>query len=111
MSQGLLARFGSYRAVLTADPADLMAVFGATFEAVNAIKLTQASALRLLRYDARSETMLSTWPKLLAYLSAAIGSEPREQFRVLYLDSRNCLTFRVTRAKFSGAHWPCTPPR
>ena len=51
VSQGLLARFGSYRAVLTADPAELMAVFGMTFEAANAIKLTQASAVRLLQNE------------------------------------------------------------
>ena len=32
VSQELLARFGSYRAVLTADPAELMDVFGMTFD-------------------------------------------------------------------------------
>lgn len=109
VTQGLLARFGSYRAVLTADPADLMAVFGMTFEAANAIKLTQASALRLLQHDARAETLLSTWPKLLAYLTAAMGSEPREQFRVLYLDSRNCLIADEKMNDGTVNHVPCYP--
>jgi DNA repair protein RadC len=109
VSQGLLARFGSYRAVLTADPAELMAVFGMTFEAANAIKLAQASVLRLLQHDARAGTMLSAWPKLLAYLTAAMGSEPREQFRVLHLDTRNRLLADEKMNEGTVNHVPCYP--
>jgi DNA repair protein RadC len=109
VSQGLLARFGSYRSVLTADPAALMTVFGMTFEAANAIKLAQASALRLLQHDARAGTMLSAWPKLLAYLTAAMGSEPREQFRVLHLDTRNRLLADEKMNEGTVNHVPCYP--
>jgi len=109
VSQELLARFGSYRAVLTADPAELMDVFGMTFDAANAIKIAQASALRLLKDDARAEPLLSDWTKLLAYLKAAMASEPREQFRVLHLNPRNQLLADEKMNEGTVNHVPCYP--
>ena len=46
----------------------------------------QAAALRLARSEVVDLPILSHWPKLLAYLTAALAHEQVEQARVLYLD-------------------------
>jgi len=109
VSRKLIARFGSYRAVLTADPADLMAVRGMTFDAANAIKIAQASALRLLKHEAKAGTILSSWTALLDYLKAAMGSEPREQLRVLFMDTRNRLIADEKMWEGTPNHTQCYP--
>ena len=35
--------------------------------------------------------VISSWSALLAYTKAALAHEPREQFRVLFLDKKNQL--------------------
>lgn len=96
LAKRLIARFGSYAGVLSADPAELRAfedeIAGRLGEgAVAALKFVQASALRLLREGAARRDVIAGWDELIAYLHAAQAHGVKEQFRVIFLNAKNYL--------------------
>ena len=80
--RALLARFRTFGGVLGAPAAELMTVDGVHEAGVAALKLVQASALRMMQKEIVAQPVLSTWDKLTDYLTAAMGHERVEQFRV-----------------------------
>ena len=53
--------------------------------------------------------MISSWSALLAYVRTALAHEPREQFRVLFLDPRNRLLADEAQGKGTVNHTPVYP--
>jgi DNA repair protein RadC len=89
-ARALLAEFGSIGAVFTADPESL-ARAGLTETAIAAIKIAQASALRLLEREVVGRPVLASWQALTDYLHAAMAHRMTESARVLHLNTRNVL--------------------
>ncbi|TNE63685.1 MAG: JAB domain-containing protein [Alphaproteobacteria bacterium] len=87
----LIAHFGSYAAVLSADIGRLSAFPGLGDTAVAAIKTVQASALHLARTQAHDRPVLSNWTAVAAYLQGAMANRAREQVRLMFLDRKNVL--------------------
>ncbi len=95
IAKALLSRFGSLAAVLAASVEDLMTVRtedtrGRT-KAVGPETALDLAALhevaqRVAKEPAVKRQVISSWTALLAYVRVALQHEPREQFRVLYLD-------------------------
>jgi DNA repair protein RadC len=109
IARALIARFGSFAQVLAAPPAELREVEGAGDSVVAVIKAAQASALRLLRAEAQEQPVLNNWDRLTAYLTAAMARERIEQFRVLFLDTRNRLIADEAQARGTVNHTPVYP--
>jgi DNA repair protein RadC len=109
LAKSLINRFGSFAAVLAAPQGELMATRGLGEHSVAALKLVQASALRLARAEAMEQPVLNNWDRLLAYLNAAISREKIEQFRILFLDSKNRLIADEAQAKGTVNHTPVYP--
>lgn len=59
--------------------------------AAAAIKIAQASALRLLQSEVKERPVLGSWQALLDYLHADMAHNPIERVRVLFLNSKNML--------------------
>jgi DNA repair protein RadC len=91
IARDLLTRFRNFGGVLGAPEQELRRVEGVGEAGAAAVKLVQAAALRMMRHELASEPVLSTWDRLTDYLTAAMGHERTEQFRVLFLDGRNKL--------------------
>ena len=91
LAKALLARFGSLAAVFAASPESLRTVTGVGEEVALDLRLVQEATLRIAREAARQRTVISSWSALLAYVRTALAHEPREQFRVLFLDKKNQL--------------------
>ena len=91
IAKALIARFGDFAGVVTADAADLRSIKGIGDSAVVALKAIGAAAKRLAHDQVVDRAVLSSWDLLIEYLKIALGHEPREQFRVLFLDSKNAL--------------------
>ena len=87
----LIERFGSFAEVVNAPPERLKEVKGIGDAAVMQLKLVRASALRLMQGGIMQRPVLGTWSAVLDYCRAAMGFEAREQFRILFLDKKNCL--------------------
>jgi DNA repair protein RadC len=89
-ARALLAEFGSLGGVLTADAESLSRV-GLSETAIAALKIAQASALRLLKGEIAERHVLSNWQALTDYLHATMAHRLTESARVLHLNTRNML--------------------
>jgi DNA repair protein RadC len=91
LAKKLIKDFGGFGSLLAAD-ADAIARVGEISEgAVAALKIAQASALRLLRSEVTERPVLGSWQALLDYLHADMAHNPVERVRVLFLNSKNML--------------------
>ncbi len=108
-AKALLARFGSLSAVLSASVAELRAVAGVGEIAALELKLVHELAMRMGREPAAKRTAISSWSALLAYLRVALQHEPREQFRVLFLDHKNQLILDEVMNQGTINHAPVYP--
>jgi DNA repair protein RadC len=53
--------------------------------------------------------VISSWSALLAYVKVALANEPREQFRVLFLDKKNQLIADEIQNRGTVDHAPVYP--
>ena len=90
IARRLLAEFGSYGAVVTAD-ADSLARQGLGETTIAVLKIAQASALRLLKGEIAARPVLASWQALTDYLHADMAHRLTERARVLHLNTRNML--------------------
>ncbi|HBK07041.1 MAG TPA: hypothetical protein DDZ81_14540 [Acetobacteraceae bacterium] len=109
LAKELLARFRTFGGVISATAHELRSVDGVGEAGAAALKLVQAAALRMMRQDLIGQPVLSTWDKLTDYLTAAMGHERVEQFRVLFMDSRNRLLADEIQGVGTINHAPAYP--
>lgn len=109
IARELLTRFRTFGGVIGAPTAELMTVEGLGEAGAAAIKLVQAAALRTMRQELAAQPVLSTWDRLTDYLTAAMGHERIEQFRVLFLDGRNKLIADEVQGRGTINHAPAYP--
>ncbi|WP_051929301.1 DNA repair protein RadC [Thermopetrobacter sp. TC1] len=109
LAKALLARFGSFAEVISAPRERLREVEGVGDAVITELKIVQAAALRLARENARKRPVFSGWSDLLAYVRAAMAYLDREEFRVLYLDSKNALIADEVQQKGTIDHAPVYP--
>ena len=88
-AKALLKRFGSLQGVLAAPLAELQQVRGVGEAVALDLKLVHELSKRAGREAIEKRPLISSWSALLDYVRTAIGHEPREQVRVLYLDTKN----------------------
>ena len=91
IARALLTRFRSFAGCIAATPQELREIEGLGEAGVAALKTIQAAALRLMRAEVIDQPVLSSWQRLMEYLTAVLARERIEHFRVLYLDTRNRL--------------------
>lgn len=91
LAKALLREFGSYAGVLTADGEALRKMDGMGETSVAAIKIAEASAIRMLKDPVAARPVLANWQALLDYLRADMAHHAIERFRVLHLDTKNML--------------------
>ena len=90
LAKDLIGRFGGIGPLLCAD-ADALRREGLSDGIIGALKIAEASALRLLETRVEGRPILSSWAALGDYLQAAMGHSAIEQVRVLFLNARNML--------------------
>ena len=105
----LIQRFGSFGAAIAAPMKELTEVEGMGASGAAALKTVHAAALRLARAEIIGKPLLSHWDALMDYLNAAMSRDRVEQFRVLFLDSRNRLIADEAQAKGTVNHTPVYP--
>ncbi len=109
LARALLSRFRSFAAAIAAPVPDLLAIDGIGEAGAAALKTVHAAALRLARAEMVDLPVLSNWPKLIAYLTAALAHEQVEQARVLFLDGRNRLLADEAQGRGTVNHTPLYP--
>lgn len=106
VAKALLGRFGSLGAVATASVEDLRGVAGIGEQAALDLRLLGEATLRIGRETIRKRTVIGSWSALLAYVKVALANEPREQFRVLFLDKKNQLILDEIQNRGTVDHAP-----
>jgi len=86
----LIARFGGIGPLLSAE-AGALCREGLSEGVIGALKIAEASALRLLETRVEGRPILSSWDALGDYLQAAMAHSPVEEVRILFLNARNML--------------------
>lgn len=109
MAKALLARFGSFGATISASIEELKTVTGVGETAAIDIKLLHEAALRAGRDKIAKRPVISSWTDLLGYVRVALANEPREQFRVLFLDNKNQLIADEVMNRGTVDHAPVYP--
>jgi DNA repair protein RadC len=90
LAKRLLGDFGGIGPLLSAS-ADQLRREGLTDSAIAALKIAQATALRLLETEVQARPLLSSWEALGDYLHAAMAHSRVEEVRILFLNARNML--------------------
>ena len=109
LAKDLLKRFGSLAAVLSAPIDDLCALRGVGEAAALDLKLVHELTQRIGLEPMRKRTVISSWSALLAYVKVALAYEPREQFRVLFLNKKNQLIADEVMNEGTVDHAPVYP--
>lgn len=118
IAKALLARFGSLAAVLAASVEDLMTVKAedtrGRAKGIGAETALDLAALhevsrRVTLEAPEKRTVITSWSALLSYVRLSLQHEPREQFRVLYLDNRNQLILDEIQNRGTVDHAPVYP--
>ena len=91
LAKDLLQIFGSLPKVFMASADELLRVDGLNHAGVAAIKSVQEGASRLLLSEVKEKPVLNSWIKLLDYCRAEMGHLKNEQFRIMFLNSKNML--------------------
>jgi len=89
-AKALIARFGGIGPLLSAD-ADTLRREGLSEGVIGALRIAEASALRLLETRVEGRPVLSSWDALGDYLTAAMAHSLVEEVRVLFLNAKNIL--------------------
>jgi len=109
LAKTLIARFGSYSAVIAAPPDELREIKGIGDSAIATLKVIQLAAQRLARAEVIDRPVLNNWDRLMDYLHTVLARERIEQFRVLFLDTRNRLLADEAQARGTVNHTPVYP--
>ncbi len=91
LAKQLIKDFGGIGGLLSADAGTIQRLSGLSDGAVAALKIAQASALRLLKSEVAQRPVLGSWQALLDYLRADMAHLAVERVRVLFLNNRNML--------------------
>ncbi|MDI1297064.1 MAG: DNA repair protein RadC [bacterium] len=91
IAKALLREFGGIGGLMSADWQAIARVPGMGDTSIAAIKVVQATCLRMLRNAVAEKPVLASWQALLDYLRADMAFLGIERVRVLHLNTRNML--------------------
>ena len=118
LAKALLKEFGSLPAVLSAPLANLKLVsvvdnkgraLSVSKDVALDLQLMFEATRRLVAEPLKRTTVISSWSALLAYVQVTLAHEPREQFRVLFLDKKNQLKADEIMGHGTVDHAPAYP--
>ncbi len=87
LAKKLIARFGSFADVISAEQQELKDVEGVAESSIAVIKLTAAAAERMLSEEVQTD-VISSWQQIINLCRARSARVQVEQFRVLFLDKK-----------------------
>ena len=109
LARKLIDTFGDFNRVLSAPMAQLSAISGVGDSVLLELKIVEAAAHRLSRSKVMRRHVLSGWDALLDYCHTTMAHRETEQFRILFLDTKNTLIADEEQAKGTVDHVPVYP--
>ncbi len=109
LAKALIAKFGDIAGVLGAPAPRIAEVEGAGPAVAQDLKIIHALLERAAKAELSQRTVVSSWSALVNYCRTAMAHEPREQFRVLFLDVKNQLIADEVMNEGTIDHAPVYP--
>lgn len=109
LARALIEHFGDFNRVLAAPRDQLLKVNGVGEAVAIEIKIIEAAAHRLARARVLRRHVISSWDALLDYCRTVMAHRETEQFRILFLDTKNTLIADEEQAKGTVDHVPVYP--
>ncbi len=91
LCKDLLKHFDSFNCVITAPENSLRNIRGVGQAVINELKIVQAAAHKMAQLQILNRDILTSWSQLIDYCRSSMAHLTHEQFRVLFLDSKNVL--------------------
>jgi DNA repair protein RadC len=107
-AKALLAHFGGFGEVMSADP-DALSEAGLGLAGIAAIKSVREAALRLMRLELQQRPVVNSWDKLIDYCNAHVAHNKVEEFHILFLDRKNVLIKHERQQRGTVDHTPVYP--
>ncbi len=109
LAKSLIARFGSFADVISAEPEALLATDGLKTVSVTALKIVREAAVRLARAPVINRPVLSSWTSVLDYCTVAMATLATEQVRLLFLNRKNAVIADEVQQRGTVDHTPIYP--
>jgi DNA repair protein RadC len=107
-AKSLLAHFGGFAEVMSADP-DALSEAGLGLAGISSIKSVREAALRLMRLELQERPVVNSWDKLIDYCNAQVAHNQVEEFHILFLDRKNVLIKHERQQRGTIDHTPVYP--
>ena len=109
LAKALIKRFGSFSSVIRADADALREVKGVGDSVIVILKSVAAAAGRLAQEEVLQKPVLGSWNRLVDYLRVEMAHAKNEQFRILFLDTKNALIKDEVQQTGTVNHTPVYP--
>ena len=109
IAHALLKQFHDLAGVVSAEEAQLTLINGIGPAAARELKILEAISQRITRTKALNREVISSWDAVIAYCRASMANRSDEQFRVLFLDKKNCLIADELLGQGTVDHVPVYP--
>lgn len=109
LARRLIDTFGDFNRVLAASADEICKVNGVGQAVATEIKLIEAAAHRMARSKVIKKPVISSWHALIDYCHTVMAHRETEQFRVLYMDTKNVLIADEKQASGTIDHVPVYP--
>ncbi len=109
LAKALIARFGSFAETVSARPERLREIDGLGEAAIVELKIVEAAATRLAKSAIEKRLTLSTFSAVVDYCRTVMAFLDHEEFRVLFLDKKNCLIADEVQGIGTVDHAPVYP--
>ncbi len=109
LARALLEQFRDFNGVLSAPATQLTKVKGCGPAVVTELKVVEAAAHRLARAKVMERHVISSWDAVLDYCHTVMAHRDTEQFRILFLDTKNALIADEAQAQGTLDHVPVYP--
>lgn len=109
IAKALIAKFGSFGKVITADIERLREMEDIGGGAIAALKVVEAAMQRLLREEVSDRPVIQSWTALLDYCRITMADRQVEEFRILFLNQKNTLIADEVQQRGTVDHTPVYP--
>jgi DNA repair protein RadC len=109
LAKSLITRFGSFAEAVSARPERLREIEGLGEAAITELKIVEAAAKCLAKSPIEKRLPLSSFSAVVDYCRTAMAFLDHEEFRVLFLDRKNCLIADEVQGVGTIDHAPVYP--
>jgi len=89
IAKNLMARFGSLKGIIDAEPTELKTIDGVSDHTASLFKLLKDVSALYLQQKAKEKTQVSCTSELIGFCRTKLGGKREEEFCVIFLDVQN----------------------